>query len=167
MSVLGEPAVEQILLNGRTRNNDPILQPRLVLARHGQDFPLRVARTDSWLTALGRAQAQTLANAVAGLHLEKLYASPRRRARETAAIAGAQLGLQTIIDARLSPVPHGIASLSALQRVIYFCRQLDDEPAFIITHGGTLRVFLFVLTGMRRVQWLWYPIPYCQPFVMR
>jgi phosphoserine phosphatase len=64
---------------------------RLLLARHGQSTWNAERRfqgaTDIPLSALGRAQAAALSQALAGYRVKAAYASPYRRALETAQIA--------------------------------------------------------------------------------
>ena len=64
---------------------------RLLLARHGQSTWNAERRfqgsTDIALSALGRAQATALGQALAGYRVSAAYVSPYRRARETAEIA--------------------------------------------------------------------------------
>jgi probable phosphoglycerate mutase len=64
---------------------------RLLLARHGQSTWNAERRfqgaTDIALSALGRAQAAALGQALGGYRVRAAYASPYRRARETAEIA--------------------------------------------------------------------------------
>ena len=64
---------------------------RLLLARHGQSTWNAERRfqgaTDIALSALGRAQAAALGQALAGYRVSAAYVSPYRRARETAEIA--------------------------------------------------------------------------------
>ena len=64
---------------------------RLLLARHGQSIWNEVRRfqggTDVELSALGRRQAEALGRVVRGRRLAAAYASPLRRALETATIA--------------------------------------------------------------------------------
>lgn len=70
---------------------------RLLLARHGQSTWNAERRfqgaTDVALSALGRAQAAALGDALAGYRVSAAYASPYRRARETAEIALASGGV--------------------------------------------------------------------------
>ncbi len=64
---------------------------RLLLVRHGQSTWNAERRfqgaTDIALSALGRAQATALGQALAGYRVSAAYVSPYRRARETAEIA--------------------------------------------------------------------------------
>jgi broad specificity phosphatase PhoE len=79
---------------------------RLLLARHGQSTWNAERRfqgaTDIALSALGREQAAALGKAVAGYRVTAAYASPYRRARETAeiALAGSGLPLTTMDELR-------------------------------------------------------------------
>ena len=73
----------------------------LLLIRHA--LPLRVERDDGApadppLAAEGRAQAERLAVSLAGERLAAVYASPLRRARETAAPLAAKQSLETRIE---------------------------------------------------------------------
>ena len=81
----------------------------ILLARHGETDdnipPLRFQGSrDTPLNATGREQAHALAQRVAREHpdVEALYSSQLSRARETAEIVGAQIGLDPVLDARLA-----------------------------------------------------------------
>ncbi|HEY7511574.1 MAG TPA: histidine phosphatase family protein [Vicinamibacteria bacterium] len=71
---------------------------RLHLVRHGQVHnPRRMVygRLPGWsLSAKGRAQAEAVARVLAGRPVAALYSSPLERARETAHILAAALGLE-------------------------------------------------------------------------
>ncbi len=56
----------------------------------------------------GIRQTQALARYLRGQKIEALYASPRRRARETADILGERLNLDPIEDERLSEIAFGV-----------------------------------------------------------
>lgn len=76
------------------------------MARHGETNdnlePFRFQGfTDTPLNDVGRAQAHALADRVAGDGFGSLWASDLSRARETAEIVGARLGLAPRLDARL------------------------------------------------------------------
>jgi broad specificity phosphatase PhoE len=76
------------------------------LARHGETNdnlpPQRFqGHTDTPLNDTGREQAHELAERVAGDGIVALWASDLSRARETAEIVGARLGLEPQLDARL------------------------------------------------------------------
>ena len=75
----------------------------LLLARHGQTDWNATRRfqgeTDVGLSARGRAQATALGRALNGRRLAAVYASPLRRARETAVIAAADTAPVTAVEA--------------------------------------------------------------------
>jgi probable phosphoglycerate mutase len=76
------------------------------LARHGQTDDNLVPQrfqgfTDTPLNDTGRRQAHELAERVAGDGIRSLWASDLSRARETAEIVGARIGLEPRLDARL------------------------------------------------------------------
>lgn len=83
----------------------------ILLARHGETDDNRArrfqGRGDPPLNDTGRAQARALADAVRGDGVVALYASPLRRAWETALIAGARLDLEPVADERLVEVDVG------------------------------------------------------------
>ncbi len=76
------------------------------LARHGETDdnrePIRVQGfTDTPLNEVGRRQAGELAERVAVLGIASMWSSDLSRARETAEIVGARIGLKPRLDARL------------------------------------------------------------------
>jgi broad specificity phosphatase PhoE len=78
----------------------------VLLARHGQTNdnrePIRVQGfTDTPLNDTGRRQAAELAERVAGDGIRSLWASDLSRARGTAEIVGARIGLTPSLDERL------------------------------------------------------------------
>ena len=83
----------------------------LLLARHGETDDNAARRLqghrDPSLNVRGRAQARALAEQVAGEAIVALWASPLRRAHETARIVGEALGLAPRLDARLAEVDVG------------------------------------------------------------
>jgi broad specificity phosphatase PhoE len=86
----------------------------VLLARHGQTNdnlePLRFQGfTDTPLNDTGRAQARELADRVAALAdpVKSLWASDLSRARETAEIVGARIGLEPRLDPRLREANRG------------------------------------------------------------
>jgi len=84
----------------------------ILLARHGETDdnrePIRIqGRLDTPLNATGRAQAAELAERVAGEGIAAIYTSQLSRARETAEIVGARLGLEPLVDARLAEGDRG------------------------------------------------------------
>jgi broad specificity phosphatase PhoE len=85
----------------------------VVLARHGQTDdnrePIRVQGfVDTPLNDTGRRQARELAQRIAaGQPIDSLWASDLSRARETAEIVGARIGLEPTLDARLREANRG------------------------------------------------------------
>ena len=84
----------------------------ILLARHGETDdniePIRIqGRRDTPLNDTGRAQAAELAERVAGEGIASLWSSQLSRARETAEIVGARLGLEPVIDERLAEGDRG------------------------------------------------------------
>jgi len=85
----------------------------ILLARHGETNdnrePIRIqGRRDTPLNETGRRQAAELAERVAGEGIAGLWASPLSRARETAEIVGARLGLAVSLDSRLAEGDRGM-----------------------------------------------------------
>ena len=74
------------------------------LARHGQTAYNHEGRFQGHLPvpldATGREQAAALAEVAAGVQIVSLWCSPLRRARETADVVAARIGLQPVEDAR-------------------------------------------------------------------
>ncbi len=83
----------------------------ILLARHGETVSNKERRfqgqLDVPLNDTGRAQARALAERVRDEPLAALYASPLVRARETAEIVGARIGLEPRPDDRLKEVHVG------------------------------------------------------------
>lgn len=83
----------------------------ILLARHGETEDNAAGRVqgslDPGLNSHGRAQARELARAVASDQLAALYASDLRRAAETAAVVGREVGLGPHFDARLRESDRG------------------------------------------------------------
>jgi broad specificity phosphatase PhoE len=81
------------------------------LARHGQTAYNAEGRFQGHLPVplddTGRAQARDLAEAVAAIEVRTLVCSPLARARETAEIVGARIGLAPEEDARFTETDTG------------------------------------------------------------
>jgi broad specificity phosphatase PhoE len=91
---------------------DPLGLDGILLARHGETNdnrePIRVQGfTDTPLNDTGRRQAAELAERVAGEEIRSLWASDLSRARETAEIVGARIGLRPSLDPRLREACRG------------------------------------------------------------
>jgi broad specificity phosphatase PhoE len=100
----------------------------LILVRHGETDWNRDRRwqghADAPLNDLGREQARTLADELAGEDVAAVYASDLSRARETAEIVAARLGREVAVDARLREVHVG--SWSGLTMAEIEARYPDD-----------------------------------------
>lgn len=83
----------------------------IFLARHGQtDWNAEhrwQGHADPPLNERGRAEAQALAESLVSRGIEAIYSSDLARARETAELVGARLGLQVTLDTRLREVDVG------------------------------------------------------------
>ena len=81
------------------------------LARHGQTAFNAEGRFQGHLPVplddTGRAQAAELAETAAGVELRSLWCSPLARARETADIVAARIGLEPVEDARFAETDTG------------------------------------------------------------
>lgn len=83
----------------------------VLLVRHGETDHNAAdrfqGRLDTQLNERGREQSRGLARALAHEGLRALYSSPLSRARATAEIVGAELGLQAVFDERLMEADTG------------------------------------------------------------
>jgi broad specificity phosphatase PhoE len=83
----------------------------IAFVRHGETPPNRagllLGRSDAALTDRGRAQADRLAEAFAGLDVARVITSPLRRARDTAAPIAAACGRAVGVDDRLIEIDYG------------------------------------------------------------
>lgn len=147
---------------------------RLLLVRHGEtdwnaDGRLQ-GQTDRPLSEFGRQQARRLADELAAEDLEAIYSSDLARARETAEIVGARVGLPVMLDRGLrekdwgtwegltaverdrvefageSTEAHQERILRALQRISE--RHPGDGSVLVVTHGGSMRRVQTATMGM-------------------
>ena len=145
----------------------------LLLVRHGEtdwnaDGRLQ-GHTDRPLSDFGRRQARQLAEELAEEKLDAIYASDLSRARETAEIVGARLGLPVAIDPDLrekdwgtwegltgverdrvefvgeSTEAHQERMLGALRRI---AERHSGGRVLVVTHGGSMRRVQTVALGM-------------------
>jgi broad specificity phosphatase PhoE len=84
----------------------------ILLARHGETDdnrpPARIqGRTDVPINATGRRQAAELSRRVAREGIAALYCSDLLRARQTAEVVGAELGLEPRVDPRFAETDRG------------------------------------------------------------
>jgi broad specificity phosphatase PhoE len=108
--------------------------------RHGETYEPQLATPmasaaedpDLPLTDRGRAQAEAVAKALAGVGLDGAVASPFRRSRETAAIVAGSLGLAVetvpaLIELALHPPPGGTLR-DVARRYLALARDLETHP---------------------------------------
>jgi probable phosphoglycerate mutase len=136
----------------------------LLLVRHGEtdwnaDGRLQ-GHTDRPLSEFGRRQARQLAEELADEELDAIYASDLSRARETAQVVGARLGLAAVLDPDLrekdwgtwegltavereqvelageSTEAHKDRVLGALKRI---AERHPGGRVLVVTHGGSMR----------------------------
>jgi broad specificity phosphatase PhoE len=144
----------------------------LLLVRHGETDWNAAGKlqghTDRPLNEYGRRQAQALAEQLAGDSIDAVYASDLSRARETAEILGAKLGLPVVVDPDLreknwgnwegltsderlhvefegeTSEAHRDRTLSAVQRIV---ERHPDGRIVVVTHGGSLRRIQAAVSG--------------------
>jgi len=144
----------------------------LLLVRHGEtDWNAEgklQGHTDRPLNAYGRRQAQTLAERFTSESIDALYASDLSRARETAEILGAKLGLGVDVDPDLreknwgnwegltseerlyvdyegeTSEEHRERTLRAVRRIV---ERHPGERIVVVTHGGSLRRLQAFVSG--------------------
>jgi broad specificity phosphatase PhoE len=120
----------------------------ILLARHGQTGDNAdgriLGRRDPPLTAVGLAQARQLAGGLRDEGLAAVWTSPLRRARETAEIAGAAVGLAPAVLDDLVESARGrwegrrIAEL-AEEEPEAFAAFVAGDPGFAFPGGESLR----------------------------
>jgi broad specificity phosphatase PhoE len=122
----------------------------LYLIRHGQTATNQARLIQGWdsepLNARGRYQAERAGERLAHAGLAALYASPLRRAAETAEIIGHAVGLDVTIVAGLREMNTGKASgLHGAQFMVRHPRLwwawLRDDARLAFPEGDTLALF--------------------------
>jgi uncharacterized phosphatase len=146
----------------------------LYLVRHGETDWNRQRRiqglTDIPLNETGRAQAMATGMLLARRHWDGVFASPLSRARETASIIAAEVGLPepTLVDELVernyglaegldwmeieSRYPHGVdvpgretreeVGARVVPALIALAEQHPGESLVIVSHGGAIRAVL-------------------------
>ena len=127
----------------------PTLPPNaVVLIRHGQTRDnaagLILGRRDPPLSDAGRAEADRLAGELRGNPIAAVWTSPLRRARETASIVAAALGLEPIVCAELVESDRGRWEGRAVARIERDEPELHaafvrGDPDFAFPEGESLR----------------------------
>lgn len=131
----------------------------IYLCRHGETFHNREGRLqgrlESDLTPLGRAQAEAMGDLLLDLVRReppadwRIVASPLRRARDTAQVIGARLGLPVATDERLVEIDVGAWSNRLREEVRGENPHLvgDDAWGFHAPGGETYETMMARLTG--------------------
>src|SRR5882757_352319 len=145
----------------------------LLLVRHGEtDWNAEgklQGHTDRPLNDYGRRQAQVLGDRLAAEQIDALYASDLSRARETAEILGAKLGLAVDVDPdlreknwgtwegltsdeRLEVAYEGETSEAHRERMLRAVERIVERHpegrVIVVTHGGSLRRLQAVASGV-------------------
>src|ERR1700683_4064422 len=141
------------------------MPPLVYLARHGQTAYNAEGRFQGQqeipLDDTGRAQAAELAERAAGYGFAALWCSPLLRARETADLVAARIGLTPREDARLMETDSGDWTDRSFAGVIaegpdafdaFATPALRDVesgglPALVVCHGMVIRAALAVRAG--------------------
>jgi broad specificity phosphatase PhoE len=119
----------------------------VLLVRHGETDDNAAdrfqGRIDTPLNERGREQSRALAEALAGEGLRALYSSPLLRARETAEIVGARLGLEPVLDGRLMEADAGAWSGQLYAEIVAgdagaFSAWRAREPGFRFPGGESV-----------------------------
>jgi broad specificity phosphatase PhoE len=136
----------------------------LILVRHGETDWNAAGRlqghTDRPLNDCGRSQAEALAEKLAADQIDAVYASDLARARETADIVAARLGLRLTVHADLREKDWGNwEGLTAAERervdlegettgahrertlrvLRWIAERHSGERVVVVTHGGSIR----------------------------
>jgi broad specificity phosphatase PhoE len=144
-----------------------------LLVRHGETDWNAAGRlqghTDRPLNEHGRRQANELAEQLAGEGADAIYASDLSRAKETAEIVGARLGLPVVIDADLREKNwgnwegltgdervyvefEGESTQDHRERVLRAVRRIAErhpgQRVVVVTHGGSLRRIQAAVNGV-------------------
>jgi broad specificity phosphatase PhoE len=145
----------------------------LLLVRHGETDWNAAGRlqghTDRPLNDHGRLQAEELAERLAGEGADAIYASDLSRAKQTAEIVGARLGLPVVIDAdlreknwgnwegltgdeRVQVEFEGESTKDHRERVLRAVRRIAErhpgQRVVVVTHGGSLRRIQAAVNGV-------------------
>ena len=146
----------------------------LLLVRHGEtDWNAQgrlQGHTDRPLNERGRRQAQALAEELAGQEIAAVYSSDLARARQTAEIVSARLGLPVVVQADLREKDWGTwegltaaerdrvefvgeSTRAHQERTLRALRQISERhpggaSVLVVTHGGSMRRVQTAALGM-------------------
>lgn len=151
------------------------MEKTVYFVRHAQSHPSQSTHFSQWpLSDLGRLQADTLANCLNGLGIQKIYSSPFLRCLDTvrpfAKLSGVDIEIRDDLRERL--VTHGIAgqdlwekswddfnfavpscesSLDAQRRFVaavnHIVETANEDVLAISSHGNVIGLFLNHLDG--------------------
>ena len=119
----------------------------VLLVRHGETDDNAAARfqgrLDTQLNERGREQSRALARQLRDEGLRAIYTSPLRRARETAQIVGDELGLEQVVDERLSEADTGewtglLTTEIVAQAAAEYARWRAADPTFRFPAGESV-----------------------------
>jgi len=120
---------------------------QLWLLRHGEAVPHDSAADDAdrELTERGRDQARAAGRALAALEVavHLCFTSPKLRARQTADLACADLGVEPLDDSSLAEGFDGRAALELMAAAG------DDQRVLVVGHEPDFSQVVFDLTGGR------------------
>lgn len=148
----------------------------LYLMRHGEcegnAQNIYVGQMDSPLTERGRQQAQSAADAVVALRIDRIVSSTLSRAKDTAAIIAEKIGAPVLFDGRVMEFNPGKLTgqkidpevtwesfTSALEhedpkvfkeRILACLKHYRDEPGdtLFVAHSGVSRLLNTILHGL-------------------
>jgi len=98
------------------------------------------------LTDLGRAQAETAAEALARRPVDQVLSSPAVRARQTAEIVAARLGLEVVIEPLLLEKGLDESVEAVIERIQTLLRR-DLRDTVAVSHGDTIALAVGLLAG--------------------
>lgn len=102
------------------------------------------------LTERGRAQSATAAGSLLEHGVARLWASPAVRAQQTAAIVGAELGLEVRTSALLLEQSAQETTADVADRVLRFVAEVPTEVVTLaVSHGDLIAVAAELLAGRR------------------
>ena len=121
----------------------------LLVIRHA--LPVRIANADGSpadppLSEAGRRQAERLAAWLSGERIDALYASPMRRARETAAPLAAARGLEIALDPGLVELDHRAEAYVPMEEL-----KAENREAWLALVRGGLYANIDVVAFRRGV----------------
>jgi probable phosphoglycerate mutase len=127
---------------------EPSETTRLTVVRHGETtwnaLGKQQGQLDTDLSELGIAQAEAVADALAGRSIDVLYSSDLGRAKQTAEIIAQRLGLEILTDARLRERHLGIIQGMTMaefqeRHPREYSLYRGGDPDYVIPEGESVR----------------------------